>query len=425
MIRAGAFVLIVGAMLLARWYGGELAAPGSSAALALGFALIAAYLQGGVAERLRLPRISGYLVFGVLCGPYLLNLITSTMARELRVVDELALTLIAVIAGLEMNIVHLRRQARSVLAIGGLTMMGTVIVIMATLLIAWPWLPLPGLTGATRVAAALVIAALVTSFSPTVSIAVVAESRARGPLTELVMASVILADLLLIVVFALGLQLVRWAGGTEGGDVGVVVALAWEMAGSVAFGAAVGSVFALYLRYVRRELTLALLTVCAVLAVASARWHFELILSALAAGLVVENVAPPEGDDLKRAIERSGLPLIVIFFAAAGASLQLDALAALGWTAVALASIRLGCIRGFAEVGVRWLGLGASPARMAWMGLVSQAGVTLGLATIVATEFPDWGPTIRVLVVALTALHVLVGPILLKAALQRAGEVAA
>jgi hypothetical protein len=66
-----------------------------------------------------------------------------------------------------------------------------------------------------------------------------------------------------------------------------------------------------------------------------------------------------------------------------------------------------------------------TPARWAWMGLVSQAGVTLGLATIVAAEFPAWGGQVRTLIVALTGLHVLVGPVLFKAALQRAGEVEA
>jgi hypothetical protein len=56
------------------------------------------------------------------------------------------------------------------------------------------------------------------------------------------------------------------------------------------------------------------------------------------------------------------------------------------------------------------------------MGLISQAGVTLGLATLVAAEFPRWGSPVRTLVIALTGLHILIGPILFKAALQRAGE---
>ena len=62
-------------------------------------------------------------------------------------------------------------------------------------------------------------------------------------------------------------------------------------------------------------------------------------------------------------------------------------------------------------------------AGLVWMGLVSQAGVTLGLATIVAREFPAWGSAVQALVLALTGLHVLAGPVLLRAAVARAGEI--
>jgi hypothetical protein len=65
-----------------------------------------------------------------------------------------------------------------------------------------------------RFGISLVASLLAVSFSPTVTIAVIAESRARGPLTELVLPLVILADLILIVGFALAMQFVRVASGT-------------------------------------------------------------------------------------------------------------------------------------------------------------------------------------------------------------------
>jgi Kef-type K+ transport system membrane component KefB len=167
-----------------------------------------------------------------------------------------------------------------------------------------------------------------------------------------------------------------------------------------------------------------LLGVCGLLAVAAPLFHFELILAALGAGLVVENVAPPQGDHLRVAIERGALPVLIAFFAAAGASLQLDVLAVLGSTALVLAALRLVLIKGIADAAVRRASLADTPARYIWMGLISQAGVTLGMATIVAAEFPGWGTQVQTLIVALTGLHVLVGPILLKAGLQRAGEIA-
>jgi Kef-type K+ transport system membrane component KefB len=423
MRRAAALAIIVASVAALQQFGGE-ATTFRTFALALGFALIAASLLGDVAERLRLPRMSGYLVFGLLCGPFMLNLITASMARELQLVNGLAIALIAFVAGLELNFAHLRPRLRSVLIVGTLSLFGSMAVITLVLWAAWPWLPLGDAGGPlARLTASIVTAALVVSFSPTVTIAVIAESRARGAFTELVMAIVVLSDLLLILVFALAMQAARWTSGTAASDVHILVYLSWEVIASLAFGALVGALFAFYLKAVNRELTLALLAVCAVIAGASPALHVELILAALAAGLVVENIAPPRGDALKEAVERGALPVLIVFFAAAGASLQLDALAIVGTTAVGLALLRLALIRGFAYAGTRIAAVPPVPGGWIWMGLISQAGVTLGLATIVAAEFPGWGTAVQTLVVALTALHVLTGPIAFKAALARAGEI--
>jgi Kef-type K+ transport system membrane component KefB len=419
--RTGALILILGTMIAIQRAGPPLTT--STVVLPLGFSLIAAYLLGALADRLRLPRLSGYLLFGLVCGPFLLNLITATMARDLQIINGFALALIALVAGLELNVARLRPHLRSVFLIGGVTILGTMLVLTLILWGAWQWLPLPEVGGGRgQLAAALVTAALVASFSPTVTIAVIAESRARGPLTELVMAIVIMADLLLILVFALSLQFARWTLSSVTAEVGLGALLSWEIFGSLAFGGILGAAFAFYLRFVGREMTLALLGICGILAIVAPLLHFDLVLASLAAGLVVENVAPPEGDELRVAIERGALPVLIVFFAAAGASLQLDALAVIGGTALALAAVRLGLIRGLAEIAVRTAGLADTPARLVWMGLISQAGVTLGLATIVAGEFPEWGAPVKTLIVALTGLHVLTGPILWKAALHRAGE---
>lgn len=423
MARLGGLLLIVGTMVFVQRVGPPHAA--STLMLPLGFSLIAAYFLGIITEHFRLPRLSGYLLFGLLCGPYLLNLITAAMARDLQVVNGFALALIALVAGLELNLRRVRAQFRTVAIVGGGVMLGGLIVLTLLLWIAWPILPL-GETGGglPRLAAALLTASLVVSFSPTVTIAVITESRARGSYAELLMAIVIVADLLLILIFALGLQFARWTTETMSNDVGVGIQLSWEIVGSLAFGGIVGTAFAVYLRTIGREVTLVLLVVCALLAIVAPLLHLELILAALAAGLVVENVAPPQGDSLRAAIEKGALPVLVAFFAAAGASLQLDVLAAVGVTALMLAVVRFVLIWGFGELTVRSASLSQTPARLVWMGLISQAGVTLGLATIVATEFPLWGQSVRTLVVAMTGLHVLVGPILLRAGLQRAGNIA-
>jgi Kef-type K+ transport system membrane component KefB len=301
----------------------------------------------------------------------------------------------------------------------------TFAVLGGVLYVAWPWLPIaPGATGAARLAMTLVLTTVLVSFSPTVTIAVIAESRARGPLAELALAVVVMADLVLILGFTLVMQYTRGATGVVShADVALLPFLSWDIFGSLAFGAAVGALFAFYLNHVSRELTLVLLALCVIVSAAGAFWDLEPLLSALAAGMVVENIAPPRGDALKLAVERGALPVLVVFFAAAGASLQLDALARVGGLAIGLAVLRLGAVWLGTHIGVVRAGLAAESAPMLWMALISQAGVTLGLTIMVASEFPTWGAQIQTLMVALIAIHELVGPIMFRSALAKAGEV--
>jgi Kef-type K+ transport system membrane component KefB len=397
---------------------------GPGTALAIGFALIAASLTGELFEQFRLPRISGYLFFGVVCGPYAGAILTPAMARELQVINGVAIALIAFIAGLEINFVRLRPQLRAMLTMGGVMLAVMWVSLSLLFFVAWPWLPIaPDVTGLARAAMAALVATVTVSFSPTVSIAVITESRARGPLSELVLALVVLADLMLILLFTLSMESVRFALGSGQAGHGILSGLAWEIFGSFAFGGIVGAGFAFYLRYIGREVTVVLLGVAVMLSQVGGALHFEPLLAALGAGLVVENIAPPEGDALRLAVERGALPVLVLFFAAAGANLHIGALAEVGVFAVAIAAIRMVLIRVTARAGARVAGLAGDAPSLAWMGLVSQAGVTLGLAILINAEFPDWGGKLYALIVSMITLHETIGPILFRAALTRAGEI--
>jgi Kef-type K+ transport system membrane component KefB len=423
MTRAAALLLSIGGAWLVGRIGSD--PTPRSMALALGLALIAATLTGSQFERARLPRVSGYLLFGLVCGPYLGNVITRPMARELQILNGVAIALIALIAGLELNYAHLKAKLPTMAALGGLTLLFMYVVLLPIIWAAWRWLPIaPELHGLARLALACVVTTLVVSFSPTVTIAVIADTRSRGPLCEMVLAVVVIADLALIVFFTLAMQFVRWTAGVgAANDVGLLVRLTWEIFGSFAFGGLLGAVFALYIRYVGRELTVALLVLCVVFAQLGPRLEFEPLLAALAAGLVIENIGGRDADRLRTAVERGSLPVLVVFFAAAGASLSLDALARVGLAAASISILRLGLVRGSTLLAARVAGVDRAIANGAWMGLISQAGVTLGLTILVAQEFPDWGRPIESLLVALIAMHELIGPVLFRAALARAGEV--
>lgn len=393
--------------------------------LTLILALIGAALTGAIFRRFRLPRVSGYLVFGMIAGPHLGNLVTTPIARDLQLVNPLAIALIALIAGLELNVRRLRARLLGIVRLGAIILLLMYATLLPLVWLAWPWMPIhPDASGPARLALTFLLTTIIVSFSPTVTIAVIADTRSRGPFSELSLALVVVTDLVLIILFSVALQFVRMT--TEVGQLSGTALLAvmtWEVLGSVAFGASLGGAFALYRRYVGKGTTVAVLTLCVLLAVLGPILHCEPLLAALAAGLLIENVAPSPGEEAREAAGRCALPILLVFFMAAGASLQLDAFGTLGLTAAALSLARLISIRVSTAVAVPWSGVRPDAGSLVWMALVSQAGVTLGMTVLVAREFPGWGLKVQSLMIALIAIHELVGPVLLRVALSRAGEI--
>ena len=421
---AAALALAIAGLVWVRSLGTGAENASAATALAVGFTLLAAWVTGDVLRHFRIPRITGYLLFGILVGPYLGNVIDQSMAGQLQAISGVATTLIALIAGLTLNV---ERLGRRLLGIAQMTAVMLAIALCGVFVlawIAWPYLPIaPAASGAERVTMIALLSLMVVSFSPTMTAAVIADSGARGKLSDTVLATVVIADLVLLALFSGAMQLARVdASGAEVAGMDVLVRLAWELGGAVAFGVLVGALFALYMRYVGREVTLVLLAVCALLSQVGSVQQFEPLLAAVAAGLVIENLSVVQGDTLRAAVRRGGPPVLLVFFVAVGASLRLDALTTVGLAAVGVSVVRIALIRIGTRAGARIAGVDPAIRAHVWTGLVSQAGITLGFASVVAAEFAGWGDQMQVLLVASLAIHELMGPILFRRGLVKAGE---
>ena len=397
---------------------------GGGVALALGVSLIAASIVGWLCRFLRLPAITGYLTVGLIAGPSVANIISSAVARDLQAASSLAVVVVAIIAGLHIRVSDVRPRLGALASLAGLIMAGAWIALTAGLYALWPWMPIePSLTTIERLTAAGVTAMLLVGASPAVTIAVISESRARGSLADLATEIVVLMEIAVVVVFTLGQALARVAFGTAANPLELGAAVAWSILGSVAFGAFAGALFTLYLRYVGREITVALLALCGVLTGFAAPIGFDPFLSGLVAGLVVQAVRPHAAEVLHDAIEVGAMPALVLFFAAMGASMHIEALATLGVFAVIVTLFRLGAVRISTDLAARLVGAGSPPARLLWRALVPTAGATLGLLAFAVPDLPEWGTRLQSLVVAIVAINQVIAPIVFRATLSSANEI--
>lgn len=424
--RAVPVTLVVLGLMALRWSGAGVDASGpESTTLGIGFMLICAFAGGKVAARVGLPRITGYLLVGLLVGPFVSGLLTSDMLLAAKAVEGVAVALIALTAGGEIRIEWVRSQAKRLALITFSELITVAIGVFTTVMLMRSVLPfIPSDDLMTAGVIAMVFGAIAVANSPTVTIAVIAENRAEGPLASTVLGVTILKDVCVIVLFAVALTFAKEALG-EGAGQSLGMTLARELGGSILVGIGFGAGISLFLRYVNRETPVFVLAVCFAIWQVASVFHLETLLVALSAGFWVENFSRARGEDLIKGIGRLSLPVYALFFAAAGAKVNLDALATLWPFALLLAAARAICVWLGTRIGTELAKTEPQVKRYAWLGFVSQAGVTLALSTIVARTFPTWGGEIQAIIIAMIAIHELLGPIGFQYALRRAGEVPA
>jgi Kef-type K+ transport system membrane component KefB len=230
------------------------------------------------------------------------------------------------------------------------------------------------------------------------------------------------SDIVVAVMMTLAMSLVRPLVDPLGAiSLRDLVALGHEIFGSVTLGVTVGLALSLYLWLVSGQLLLVLIALGFGMTEGLRYLHFDPLLTFLISGFVVANLSE-QGPKLLHAIEETGSVVFVVFFATAGAHLDLPLLARLWPLALGLAGARIASTVIGHYIGARLSGDEPIVRRWGWAPLVSQAGLTLGLSSVIERAFPSFGPGFRSLIVATVAINEMLGPILFKLSLDRSGE---
>ena len=398
---------------------------GSEALLTFGFLVLAAYTVGELTTFVGLPKIVGYLFAGIAFGPSALAAVSATAVGRLSPVSDLAIALIAFLAGAELRWSDLRATGPKLAKIMGVEMLFSVLGIAAVLIGVRQWVPfLTGISTPQLVAFVLLFTAIAIAHSPSVTVALLTETGARGPVAKSTLGIVLLSDVAVVLFFTLAQTIARSIAPSSGmATIASPLLVVWEIAGSLVVGAAVGYGVSLYLRFVHRELMLFTMLVTFFGAALARVAHVETLLTLMTAGFVAENSSHSERSEaMRHELERSAAPVFVVFFALAGAQIAVGEVVALLPIVLPIAVVRAFAIWAGAGLGARWAKAAPGERRYVWMGLVSQAGVAIGLVTLVSSIYPAAGASMRTFLLALIAINQVVGPILFRRALVAAGE---
>ena len=389
-------------------------------AIFLGFVLLTASVSGALAAAVKLPRITGFIVIGILVGPSVLGLLPADAVADLGLIDHFALALIAMLAGGELRVQALRPQAKAIaattLVITGFVWIGVglTVILVSPLVPFLADLPISGL-----IAIALLLGVWAANSSPDLTVAVIEEKHASGPLVDVVLGVTIVKDVVVIVLFTLTLALVTpLLDATQSFSMDRLVVLGREVGGAILLGAAMGWVFSQYLggEGTDPRSPFATFLFAYVMVVLVEELHLELLLTGVTAGFVIENLSPA-GDRMIQGIRSVAVVVFAFFFTVAGARLDLAAVTEFWLAAGVVFVARLALTRWSARKGMTWAGADPHVVVHGWKGLISQGGVTLGLLLLIASSFPEIGPSVVALGMAIILGNILGGPVLLGRAL--------
>jgi Kef-type K+ transport system membrane component KefB len=425
MIRS-TFLLALVVMLIAAarsFLPEETSLVGSGAALAFGFVLLAAIQTGTIFSGVKLPRLTGYLTCGFIAGPSVFNFVTERMLSDLKLVNGVAIGLIALSAGGELNLKRIRPRLRAIVSIGAISVPAATLFISLAVLAMSPLLPfMRDMPMHHRVVVSLTMGVVLSALSPTVAIAIINETGSAGPISEIVMGVVVLADLLIVFGFAAVNAIANATFGAVDGGGGGFGELVVHIFGSIIAGVALGILLTVYLKKVAQRVALFVFGVCFLAAEAGTKLHLDPLLMCLTAGLFIENVTDIEADRVMHDIEAARMPVFAVFFAVAGAGLHWDVFKKVAPFAVALAVVRAVALYLGGRVG---LSLGRVPpeqAKIVHYGLYSQSGIAIGLCVLLAKHFAGWGPAASTCLLGAVMINEMIGPVLLRNAFLRSGE---
>jgi Kef-type K+ transport system membrane component KefB len=383
--------------------------PTAQILLTLGAMLLLGLATDVIGQRTFLPRVTLMLLFGMLIGPEILNLIPTVITDRFELIANMALLMVGFLLGGRLTRDTLRRSGREIISISIIAVIGTALLVFLGLILVGVPLDI-----------AILLGCIASATAPAATVDIVIESGYKGRFADLLLAVVALDDAWGLIIFSLGLALVAALGGVDGHASPLLMALK-DIGGAATLGLLIGLPAAYMTGRIRQGQpmlveALGLVFLCGGLAV----WlDVSYLLASMVMGAVVTNLATHHEYPF-HAIEDIEWPFMVIFFVLAGALLDFSALGDIGL---------IGTVYVVCRIAGKVLGAGlggrCSRARRAtcrWIGvaMLPQAGAAMGMALVATSLLPEYRQVVLSVVISTTVFFELIGPTFTRLALRRA-----
>ncbi len=379
-------------------------------------------------QKYRFPIITGLIITGIIAGDSVLGFIHKDVIEKLSFLNQIALAVIAFSAGAELHLSELRSRMHAIKWMTFTQMFFTFVLTTTIVYFAADYIPfIADLPVKHKVAVAILFATIFLARSPSSAIAVIQEMRANGPFTKTVLGVTVLKDVLVIILFAISFAVAKAFIHNESISIIFFIFLILELITSFVFGFILGKILILFFNTKLNENIKAIITIVlgyGVYVLADIISHYsqiylhhefriEPLLISIIGGFVITNYSKHRLE-FSEVIEKISPTIFIIFFTLTGASLSVQTFISVFGIALAFFFLRLLTMYVGGVAGVLAAKDDKKYLHIAGLPYLTQAGVALGLSTIIAHEFPQWGDKFETIIIAIVVINQLLGPPIFK-----------
>lgn len=382
--------------------------------LYLAIILFAGLLFGRLLKLIKLPNVTGYLIAGLILGPFVSRILSVEEVNSLQTISEMSLAFIAFTIGLSFKRSYFKRVGMSPVIIAIFEALFAVFFVQGALIAA-----------GYDVAFSIVLGAIAAATAPAATIMVIKQYKAKGPVTETLMAVVAIDDAVALIAFGFAVTIAKMI---EGGGTSNVALSILEPFGEVllalGIGGALGILFKIPLRFFKKPGNRLVILIGFVFLASSLATllHVSELLSCMAMGAMLCNISS-EADYINELADFVTPPLFLMFFVVSGAGLDVSVIPEIGIMGIIYVVVRVVGKYIGSFVGAKLAHAPSKVCKFIGPTLIPQAGVAIGLTMVAQTVVPDYAAKIRAVILCGTLIYELFGPVITKIALKKAGEI--
>ena len=382
--------------------------------LKLSIIILVGIIGGRLANLFKMPKVSGYIIAGLIIGPSFMNLIMNGDIGNLSIINGIALSAIAFGIGSEFLLKDIKKIGKKIFIITLGEVIGAFLVVFITMYFLFNM----------SIEFSMIIASMSAATAPAGIVMVIRELKAKGPLTNTILPVVAIDDALGIMLFGICLSIAKVLNTGEGYSlIQIIKEPIIEIIGSLILGALVGFIMTYVINKAKNKEESLSISIGFILFGAGISSYLSLssLLTCMMIGGTLVNLKP-NSSRVFNGINEFTPPINILFFTLAGISLDIDALKGVGLLGLAYILARgLGKIIG-ARIGSTITGVEDTIVKYLGMSLLTQGGISIGLSMIVKKELPDLSNGIVTLILFSVLIYEILGPILAKIGLTKAGE---